>query len=266
MIEVLGWGVGGTVVDLGIVGRAWLGSPRGGAVDAGALAFANRLVGNVSHARGFESCGGLVFRLQRAATVAVAGAVAAIDVVDGPPLGASTPTSLPAGATVRIGTVTEGCRVYVAVRGGLGEPQGTIVAIGVDPMTPLHTGPAARSLARPEVTIWPGPRLDWFVDTTWQQLLAGPWRVGSSSRVGVRLEGIPLVRSRLGELPSEGIVEGAIQVPPDGQPIIMLADHPTTGGYPVVAVVDPADLTAAAQARPGRDIVMRSARRRTGGP
>ncbi|MFM8267007.1 MAG: biotin-dependent carboxyltransferase family protein [Ilumatobacteraceae bacterium] len=266
MIEVLGWGVGGMVVDLGIVGRAWLGSPRGGAVDADALAFANRLVGNMSHARGFESCGGLVFRLRRAATVAVTGGVAVIEVVDGPPLGASTPVSLPAHATVRIGAISDGCRVYVAVRGGLALPKDDVVAVGADPLTALHPDAAVRPLPAPELTIWPGPRLDWFVDDTWQQLLARPWRVGASSRVGVRLEGTPLIRLRRGELPSEGIVEGAIQVPPDGQPIVMLADHPTTGGYPVVAVVDPADLAAAAQARPGGEIVMRGARRRTVGP
>lgn len=265
MIEVLGWGVGGMVVDLGTVGRAWLGSPRGGAVDAGALAFANRLVGNVSHARGFESCGGLAFRLRRAATVAVTGAVAAIEVVDGPALGSSIPTSLPARATVRIGAISEGCRVYVAVRGGLAVSGEDLVSVGADPLTPLHPEAVVRPFPAPELAIWPGPRLDWFDVGAWHQLLAGPWRVGASSRVGVRLEGPPLVRSRVGELPSEGIVEGAIQIPPDGQPIIMLADHPTTGGYPVVAVVDPADLAAAAQARPGGQIVMRSARRRTAG-
>ncbi|HNJ98305.1 MAG TPA: hypothetical protein PLV13_09285 [Ilumatobacteraceae bacterium] len=57
-----------------------------------------------------------------------------------------------------------------------------------------------------------------------------------------------------GELPSEGLVEGAVQVPPDGQPIVMLADHPTTGGYPVVAVVDPADLAVLAQSPPGAHV------------
>jgi allophanate hydrolase subunit 2 len=78
-----------------------------------------------------------------------------------------------------------------------------------------------------------------------------------SDRVGARLSGPALVRSRHEELPSEGLVEGAIQVPPDGQPIVMLADHPTTGGYPVIAVVDPADLRHVAQAAPGTTLRFR---------
>ena len=71
------------------------------------------------------------------------------------------------------------------------------------------------------------------------------------SRVGVRLDGPPLERQVTDELPSEGLLTGAIQVPPDGRPVVMLADHPTTGGYPVLAVVDPADLPIVVQARPG---------------
>nr|BFE81914.1 hypothetical protein GCM10020093_045150 [Planobispora longispora] len=72
-----------------------------------------------------------------------------------------------------------------------------------------------------------------------------------SNRVGVRLRGAALERVRDGELPSEGMVAGALQVPPDGQPIVFLADHPPTGGYPVIAVLSPADLARAAQLRPG---------------
>jgi len=73
----------------------------------------------------------------------------------------------------------------------------------------------------------------------------------ASNRIGVRLSGVALERSVTHELPSEGIVEGAVQVPNDGQPLVFLADHPTTGGYPVIAVVDPAEIGRIAQARPG---------------
>jgi allophanate hydrolase subunit 2 len=73
----------------------------------------------------------------------------------------------------------------------------------------------------------------------------------ASNRIGLRTEGPALERARTGELPSEGMVLGAVQVPPDGRPVLFLADHPTTGGYPVIAVVRTADLAAAAQASPG---------------
>ena len=73
----------------------------------------------------------------------------------------------------------------------------------------------------------------------------------ASNRVGLRLSGPPLRTAGDRELPTEGLVEGALQVPPNGQPILMLADHPVTGGYPVLAVVDEAAIPLAAQARPG---------------
>ena len=82
--------------------------------------------------------------------------------------------------------------------------------------------------------------------------------VASSSRVGVRLSGPVLTRVRIDELPSEGLVTGAVQVPPDGQPVVMLADHPTTGGYPVIAVVDDADVDRLAQRPPGTTVRFRA--------
>jgi allophanate hydrolase subunit 2 len=81
----------------------------------------------------------------------------------------------------------------------------------------------------------------------------------ASSRVGIRLEGPALERAITDELRSEGLVSGALQVPPDGHPILLLADHPTTGGYPVIAVVREADLPRAAQLRPGQSLRFTSA-------
>lgn len=99
----------------------------------------------------------------------------------------------------------------------------------------------------------PGPRDDWFTAAAFDLLYDTAYTVSSvSNRVGVRLVGAPLPRAVAGELPSEGIVLGAVQVPADGQPLIFLADHPTTGGYPVVGVVD--DATGLAQARPGTTV------------
>jgi len=105
----------------------------------------------------------------------------------------------------------------------------------------------------------PGPRADWFGEEGAAALAAGSWVVGpQSDRVGARLTaaegGAPLTRSRQGELASEGMVPGAVQVPPDGLPVVFLADHPVTGGYPVIAVVHPADLALAAQLRPGTPV------------
>jgi allophanate hydrolase subunit 2 len=99
-----------------------------------------------------------------------------------------------------------------------------------------------------------GPRDDWFADGL-DRLCSGPYEVArDSNRVGMRLSGPFLDRAVTGELPSEGMVAGALQVPPDGQPVLFLADHPVTGGYPVLAVVADADIGLAAQVRPGRTI------------
>jgi allophanate hydrolase subunit 2 len=105
----------------------------------------------------------------------------------------------------------------------------------------------------PRLRIVPGPRDDWFTEEAIRALTRGTYEVSPmSNRVGVRLEGPRVERAAAGELPSEGMVTGAVQVPPDGRPIIFLADHPTTGGYPVIAVVLSADVPLAAQLRPGQ--------------
>jgi allophanate hydrolase subunit 2 len=101
----------------------------------------------------------------------------------------------------------------------------------------------------------PGPRLDWFAPGTWERLITSTWRLSpESNRIGARLLGPALHRQRADELPSEGMVCGAVQVPPSGLPTVFLADHPVTGGYPVAAVVRSADLDLFAQARPGQPL------------
>jgi allophanate hydrolase subunit 2 len=108
-----------------------------------------------------------------------------------------------------------------------------------------------------------GPRDDWFTKEALSLLTSRPYDVTpASDRVGLRLSGPALDRRMRGELPSEGMVEGALQVPPDGQPVLFLADHPVTGGYPVVAVVEPADVPLAGQARPGEQLRFTLGRRR----
>ncbi|GAA1366240.1 biotin-dependent carboxyltransferase family protein [Catellatospora chokoriensis] len=104
-----------------------------------------------------------------------------------------------------------------------------------------------------------GPRDDWFTDAG--ELLRHAYTAGQGDRIGVRLDGPPLARAVPGELPSEGLLAGAIQVPGDGRPLVFLADHPTTGGYPVAGVVHPDDLGLLAQARPGTRVVFHGSQR-----
>ncbi len=254
-IEILARGVATSVRDGGRPGLAHLGRSRGGAVDLPALELGNRLVGNGESWAGFETSGGFTFRCSTPVMVAVTGSPADVSVAGGPPVGWGAPVVLPAGAELRISRLRGGARTYVCVRGGVTRCEGDVVDLGDDPMEPAASHPAAPRSLEGTVRVWPGPRLDWFDAGGWEALLATRWEVlGASNRVGLRLSGAPLGRVRDDELASEGLVEGAIQVPPDGQPIVMLADHPTTGGYPVIAVVDPADLWLVAQRPAGTQV------------
>jgi allophanate hydrolase subunit 2 len=121
---------------------------------------------------------------------------------------------------------------------------------GVD-LAPVADPPGGEVVVR----VTPGPRRDWFTDAGWSSFTTQSYVVSSNSnRVGVRLEGDPLDRAREGELASEGMALGAVQIPPSGLPVIFLADHPVTGGYPVIAYVAGADLDACAQLRPGQSL------------
>ncbi|MFI7283256.1 biotin-dependent carboxyltransferase family protein [Micromonospora chersina] len=192
------------------------------------------------------------------------------------------PLSLPAGATLRIGPARAGVRSWLAVAGGIAvEPvlgsRATDTLSGLGP-TPLRDGdrlpvgaptgpPAPVDLtvapavpAGLRLTLHSGPRQDWFTPAALDLLLRTAYAVSpASNRVGARLVGAALPRAVAGELPSEGLVLGAVQVPPDGQPLIFLADHPTTGGYPVIGVVD--DVTPLAQARPGTTVTFHGPQR-----
>jgi len=144
--------------------------------------------------------------------------------------------------------------------GGLGW-----AAAGELDLAGVAAGYAARSVAEPAIPaepvlrVHPGPREDWFEPAAIEALYATPWTVTSESdRVGARLDGPALPRAITDELPSEGMVAGALQVPPSG-PVLFLADHPVTGGYPVIGVVDPDDLWLAAQAPPGSTVHLRRA-------
>ncbi|MDG4822280.1 biotin-dependent carboxyltransferase family protein [Asanoa sp. WMMD1127] len=262
-----------TVQDLGRPGYAHLGVPRSGALDGPALRRANALVGNPPGAAGLETTlTGCAFRLVADGTIAVTGATARVR-VDGAEVGPDEAVEVPAGALVDVGRATAGVRSYVAVAGGLDVPpvlgsrstdtlsglgpprlrDGDLLRVGspVGAVARLKaTPPAPAEIVLPVVL---GPRHDWFTAEAVETLLTTAYAVSpQSNRVGARLAGAALARADAGELPSEGVVLGAVQVPADGQPLVFLADHPTTGGYPVIAVVT--DVTALAQARPGSTV------------
>ena len=266
MIEVVRAGPLTTVQDLGRPGYAHIGVPRSGALDVPALRRANALVGNPASAAALETTlGGCAVRLLRDAVVAVTGATARIrlDRVDAGPV-----VEAAAGSVLDVGTAIRGLRSYLAFSGGIAvEPvlgsRCTDVLSGLGPAVlrsgdrlPLGapTGPPGHGADQADpgpLRVRLGPRDDWFSDAT--ALLTTTWTVNPhSNRIGVRLDGPPLTRAITGELPSEGVVLGAVQVPADGRPLIFLADHPTTGGYPVIAVVD--DVTPLAQVRPGTTV------------
>ena len=266
-LEVVAAGVLTTVQDTGRVGWAHLGVPRAGALDAPAAGLANRLIGNPPDAAVLETVlGGLTLRNPGP------GRWAAL-------AGATTPRVVwwAPGAELTVPEPAYGVRTYVAVAGGVavepvlgsrstdtlawvGPPRvvdGTVLPVG-DPVgvpRPLDVPPARRPTG---LRVLPGPRAEWFVSL--EPLFSGAWTVRpDSDRIGLRLDGPPLARAREGELSSEGMVLGAIQVPPSGRPIVFLADHPPTGGYPVVGVVHPDDLWQCAQVRPGERVRFRRA-------
>jgi len=288
VIDVLRAGPLTTVQDLGRPGWAHLGVPHSGALDQPALLRANGLVGNGPDAAGLEiTLTGCSLRTVTPVTLAVTGAEATVT-VDGRAAPSDAAIQVPAGATVRIGPARTGVRTYLGLAGGIAVApvlgsrasdtlsglgpaplrDGQRLALGTPPPAPApavrvppspvatRTAPARRpSSSGPVLRLWPGPRVSWFRPDSFGQLCAQPYTVGLlSNRVGVRLAGPALSRAIDGELPSEGIVCGSVQVPADGQPLIFLADHPTTGGYPVIAVVDPADLPIVAQLRPGSSV------------
>lgn len=279
-MEVVASGPLTTVQDAGRPGQAALGIGRSGACDRRSYALADRLVGNAAGSAQLEvTFGGLVLRALSDVLVVTTGARCS---GTWPHL---APTHLRAGDEVRLGPPLSGVRTYVAVRGGfdvapvlgsrstdvlagLGPP--ALVAGDVLPVGTPHgevPGVDVAPVAEPAggvvvVPVTPGPRRDWFPDSAWHQLLFSGWTATSdSNRVGVRLDGAPLERSRTGELASEGMVRGALQVPPSGLPVLFLADHPVTGGYPVLAYVDDDDVDRCGQVRPGQGVRLRASGR-----
>jgi biotin-dependent carboxylase-like uncharacterized protein len=275
-LEVVAVGALALVEDLGRPGLGASGVGRSGAADRAALRLANRLVANPEGAAGIEVVfGGLAVRAAAPLTVALAGAPSPAD-VDGMPVGHHTLVELRRGQILRLGVPATGLRTYLAVRGGLDVPavlgsrstdtlsglgparleEGDVLPVGSEPdALPLVDVAPVPNPSGDLVTLRAvlGPRADFLSDR--DALTSTNWVASSrSDRVGMRLEGGRLRRSNDTELPSEGMVRGAIQLPPGGEPVVFLADHPVTGGYPVIATVCDAEVDRAAQIRPGQGV------------
>lgn len=283
-----------TVQDGGRPGWAHVGVPPSGAADRAALARANRLLGNPPGAAGLEiTLGGCTLRVDADVEVVLAGAVCPLRVGDRE-APYETPLVWRAGERLVLGTAPRGLRAYLAVRGGLDVPPDlgssstdVLSRLGPDPVgvgRVLRVGRAGAD-DRPGVDVapvrqgegplrvLPGPRVagDPVARAALVALLARRWTVSPvSDRVAVRLlpaapgeQGVPGARDDAEDplavlaarsVPSDGLVRGAVQVPPSGELVVFLADHPVTGGYPVPACVDGPGTDRLAQARPGETL------------
>lgn len=276
-VTIVDPGPAATLQDLGRPGLAHLGITKSGGADRSSLMLANRLVGNPGGVPVIESTfGGLTVVLSADRMIAVAGAPADVRVDDRPV--AEPRTLLRAGQRLRLGLSTWGLRTYLAVQGGfeadlvfgsasadclsglgtrplqsgdrltLGEPYGTPPEVPLELVTPrADPGPLVLDFH------W-GPRDRLFSPEDRAAFTTRRWSVSNScDRVGVRLAGTPLTIGSV-DIPSEGMALGAVQVPPAGEPIVFLADHPVTGGYPVIGVVTERAVDRLAQARPGTPV------------
>jgi biotin-dependent carboxylase-like uncharacterized protein len=271
-------GVLALLQDRGRRGLAHLGVGQSGAADRASFGLANRLVGNQPGAPCIElTLGRMSFRVAEPALIAVTGAPTPIS-CRGRQCGPNAAFVARAGDSVTIGAATDGLRTYVAVRGGLvgqavlgSMSWDTMAQLGTPPLQPgdvlefgeaqdhwpaVDFAPTARMCTRVlRLPLLLGPRDDLFTDAALARLACGEFIVTSDTdRVGIRLDGPDLPRRRTGELASEGVVLGALQVPTRGRPTLFLADRPVTGGYPVIGVVPERALDAAAQAVPGSRI------------
>ncbi|GAA6118451.1 5-oxoprolinase subunit PxpB [Acidovorax sp. FG27] len=283
-LQVLTPGLQTVFQDLGRPGQAGQGVSASGAMDRAACRAASRLVGNApGHAAG-DACletvnGGLRLQSRGDTVVAVTGAEGPLTLTTAAgrswPVARWQPLALADGDVLSVGEPVAGTRSYVAVRGGFAvapvlgsRATDTLARVGPPALAPgdvLAVRPAPRGAivgpaesppgdlptlqADVVLDVVLGPRTDWFTPEALELLARQRWQVTpQSNRVGIRLAGeAPLARAVAGELPSEGTATGAIQVPPSGQPVLFLADHPLTGGYPVIGCVAPHHLDRAGQ-------------------
>ena len=256
-------GIATSVQDNGRPGYSHLGLGRSGIADKASAASINRSVGNAETAPVLETAGGLVVECLRRSTVAASGWTA--------------PRVIAEGERIRVDPAPGQQWGYLAVAGGLrgvpvlgslsADTMGAVTAVTVSGGAQLETGETRdRSLPdlialpphRHTLTVIPGPHLDRFASTALQMLTSTKWVVENNSRVGVRLAGGSIeLAAGSASAASEPMVVGALQVPPNGSPIILGRDHPVTGGYPVIAVVDDESISQALGAAIGTTLSFR---------
>jgi antagonist of KipI len=279
-IEVLTPGLQTTVQDLGRWGHQAVGVPVAGPMDPFAHRLANALAGNHRDAAALEiTLAGPVLRFDRDAVAAVAGA--RFDLfLDDRPVDAESSLDVHAGSVLRFGERRHGARAYLAVGGGIQVPR--VLGSRATHLPTRTGGFLGRSLARGDrlecgattrpvrrrryagvhhagqeaaahtVRVLPGPREDRFTADALDVLVSAPYHVGvDSNRMGYRLDGSPLRHRSGADIISDATPMGTIQVPASGQPLLLMADRQTTGGYATLATVITADLGLAGQAAPG---------------
>lgn len=293
-VEVIKPGLLTSLQDAGRRGYAHVGLGRAGAMDEPAWLLANALVGNLAGEAALEiTLAGPTLRFQHEAVIALTGALIEAR-VEGQPLPAWTSCRLPAGSVLRLGGMRHGCRSYLAVRGGFAlEPvlgsrstdlhagvgpldgralqSGDVMALGecstarwfgggrgmqslrwgLDPQPWLDYAQAPLALMR-------GHHFDALDHGSQEALFSRRFKVSKdSNRTGNRLDGTPLTLGQPLELVSEATLPGTLQLPPSGQPIVLLAEAPVTGGYPRIGQLAAVDLARLAQRRPGDAVSFR---------
>ena len=272
-----------TLQDKGRIGYANIAVPTSGAFDQKSHQLANRLIGNFPNACAIESLrGSFEFGTDSELVISATGAPASVQ-VDGREHEMFRSIFVPAGSVVSVSPGSLGMRTYLAIRGGIVGNQimgsssyDELSQIGTPPIKPgdkfsvenqvagsitgdYTPGSVITGLNTVELETMPAPRWSGFSNS--DILFTSEYQVTSSvNRVGLRLSGPALVWNSESRLASEGVVTGAIQIPVDGMPLIFGPDHPTTGGYPVVAVVSRNSLDLLAQTAPGTVIRFKSAR------
>ncbi len=280
-IQVVKPGLFTTVQDLGRYGYAHLGISPGGAADPLSFRIANLLVGNDENAPALEmTLLGPTLAFKEGAVVAIAGADCdcQVDTAEAP---INAALDLAPGTVLQCGSITSGARCYLAVQGGFEVPlvmgsastfapghfgglqgrrlqKGDVLQIGRHdsfPVRSLRPGSLDALRAPGRLRVTKGSQHDWFGPDAFETLFSTAYIVGEKSdRAGLRLQGAAVRPREPSELLTDGVPLGAIQVPPDGQPIILFVDQQTTGGYPKIANVIAADVHRVGQLRPGDEV------------
>jgi biotin-dependent carboxylase-like uncharacterized protein len=282
VIQVQDPGLFTTVQDLGREGFGPLGVSPSGAADAISLRLGNRLVGNAEGAAGLEmTLLGGTFLFPEGSLLALSGSDFGAT-LDGKPVELLSSFEAKAGQTLRLGPTRTGARCYLCVRGGIAAKlflgsasthvlsglgghegralrKGDVLNVGAASGPPRMQRLSARAKqemqSRKALRITPGPQREWFSESAQRLFHESKYRVAEeSNRMGIRLEGAAIPAPSGGEMVSEGVALGAIQVPEGGKPIILFVEQQTTGGYPKIANVISADFHSLGQLRPRDEI------------